>query len=62
MISALHSLQWRIRFTWHGCRRCGFDSLAMWWDWSAADYEQFSHMSTPYEAMREECYAMADSQ
>lgn len=58
----LHQLQWRVRFTWHGIRRCGFGSIGMWWSFSAADYEQFAHMSTPYEAMMNECYAMADSQ
>lgn len=58
----IRRLQWRVRYTWHGVRRLGIWSLAMWWAWSDTGYEHFSDDSTPYEAMLEECYAMAASQ
>lgn len=60
--NVLHRLQWRVRFAWHGYRRTGFASISMWWAWSDTDYDAFADMSTPYEAMCEECYAMAASQ
>jgi len=62
IIKALHKLQWRVRYTWIFCRRVSFAEVELWWGWSATDYDEFSHLSTPAESVQEEIYAMAASQ
>lgn len=62
VIKAIHSLQWRLRYTIAGQRRLPWLGWAEWWDWSATDYAEVAEYSTPAEAVQEELYAMAAEQ
>lgn len=62
IIKKIDCLQWRIRYTTIGYHRLPWLGLAMWWNWSATDYDEFGDISTPRESVQEELYAMAASQ